>query len=390
VLELASMKKKLILRDFPDSQKRREALEKELKIKLENISQFSFTEEQVTGRNIENLIGATQMPLGLAGPLKIRSTVNDKLYTPYIPLATTEGALVASVSRGCKAISASGGAAVQIEDAGMTRGPVFKTKGIEHGQKIKNWIISNTSLLAQVCQKTSSHLKLLKINCQIVGKSLFVRFSYLTGDAMGMNMVTFATEEAASLIEKETGASVVSLAGNFDIDKKPAWLNFYEGRGKKVWAEAILPKKIVFDVLKTSPEKITQVVEQKNHLGSIMSGSMGFNAHFANIAAGIFLATGQDPAHIVEASLGITTAEVLENGDLYFSIYLPSLVVGIVGGGTSLPTQKESLEIMKVKNVLEFAGVISGAILAGELSLIASLSEGTLAKAHKKLGRKGE
>ncbi len=375
------------LKDFTDATKRRQFLEKKLNINLEKVANFDFKEEQVTGRNIENLIGATQIPLGIAGPLKI---VNRKslIVNHFIPLATTEGALVASVSRGCKATTESGGAAVFVEDVGITRGPVFKTKNLNQSFKTKKWIENNLKLLSLATQKTSSHLKLLKTFVSIVGRNLFVRFSFQTADAMGMNMATVATEEAVKLIEEKTQASCISLAGNFDIDKKPAWLNFTLGRGKKVWAEVILSKKIVKDILKTTPQKITDLGYRKNQLGSIMSGSMGFNAHFANIIAAIFIATGQDPAHVVEGSLGVTTAEVLENGSLYFSIYMPSLIVGTVGGGTHLPAQQEALKIMQVNSVLEYSRVVAAAILAGELSLIASLSEGSLAKAHERLGRK--
>ncbi|MBI3109471.1 hydroxymethylglutaryl-CoA reductase [Candidatus Daviesbacteria bacterium] len=368
------------LRDFTSARARREFLEKQLNIKLDNIGNFTFIEDQAVGRNIENLIGATQIPLGVAGPIM----------NHFIPLATTEGALVASVSRGCKAIMKSGGATVKVETVGTTRGPVFKTQGIEHGFKTKKWIEKNFSLIAQTTQKTSSHLKLLKIDSQILGKNLFLRFYYDSEDAMGMNMVTIATEKAVKLIEHETRAKCIALAGNFDIDKKLAYLNFILGRGKKVWAEATLPKKIVKEVLKTTPEKIVEIVQSKTHLGSIMSGSLGFNSHFANIIAAIFAATGQDLAHVVEGSLGVTTAEVLPNGNLYFSIYLPSLMCGTVGGGTRLPTQQEAIKIMKVSNVLEYSRAVGAAVLAGEISLIASLAEGTLAKAHKKLARKDQ
>lgn len=377
------------LRDFPNAQTRRQFLEKKLNINLENIAQFSFTEEQVSGRNIENLIGATHIPLGIAGPLIIKGS-KFKVQSYYIPLATTEGALVASISRGCKALNESGGVKVLVEETGITRGPVFKTKGLEHSLKIKQWINSHTSLLSQTSEKTSSHLKLLKTEVNFVGKNLFVRFYFNTKDAMGMNMVTIATERAVLLIEQKTKAQCVSLAGNFDIDKKPAWLNFISGRGKRVWAEIVLNQKVVKDILKTTPQKITDVVYRKNQLGSIMSGSLGFNAHFANIIAAIFIATGQDPAHVVEGSSGITTAEILENNSLHFSIYLPSLIIGTVGGGTQLPTQKEALGIMKINGVLEYCQAVGAAVLAGELSLIASLAEGTLAKAHQKLGRKGK
>ncbi len=374
------------LKDFSDASSRRQFLEKNLKITLDHISQFTFTQDQVTGRNIENLIGATQIPLGVAGPLKL--TGSGKTSTHFIPLATTEGALVASISRGCKAITQSGGAVVFVEDVGQTRGPVFKVNNLKQGIKTKEWIENNFSMLASASEKESPHLHLKKTFISLVGKNLFVRFSFTTDDAMGMNMVTFATLSAAKLIEDKTGAQCISLAGNFDIDKKPAWLNFIEGRGKKVWAEVTLPKKVVKEVLKTTSEKIAEVVLRKNQIGSIMSGSIGFNAHFANIIAAVFIATGQDPAHVVEGSLGVTTAEVLKNGDLYFSIFLPALSVGIVGGGTNLPTQKEALNLMQVSSVLEYSQGVGAAVLAGELSLIASLSEGTLARAHKKLARK--
>ena len=378
---------KVSLRDFPSSQKRREFLEKQLNIKLDNISNFTFTEEQVTGRNIENLIGTTQIPLGIAGPLSVKGKA-ERVKEYYIPLATTEGALVASVSRGCKAINESGGARVQVETVGITRGPVFKTEGLDHSFKIKQWVEDNFDLLSKVAASTSSHLKLLKTRCAHVGKNLFIRFSFDSTDAMGMNMATIATQELIKVIEEKTNAKCITVAGNFDIDKKSAWLNFIEGRGKKVWAEVILPKKVIKDVLKTTPQKIAEVVYRKNYLGSIMSGSLGFNAHFANIIAAVFLATGQDPAHVVEGSLGITTAESLDNGDLYFSIYLPALVCGTVGGGTHLPTQKEALQIMKIGSVLEYSEVLGAAVLAGELSLLASQAEGTLAKAHQRLSRK--
>ncbi|MDO8503772.1 MAG: hydroxymethylglutaryl-CoA reductase (NADPH) [bacterium] len=380
------MKKGFSLKDFKNAEDRRKFLEGTLEVKLKAISNTSFSENIVVGRNIENLIGSTQVPLGVAGPLVIKSPKSKN----FIPLATTEGALVASVSRGCKAVAEAGGATVIVENVGITRGPVFKTNGILHSTQVKQWVEENFSLISQITQKTSSHLKLLKIDCAALGKNLFVRFQYDTADAMGMNMATIGTEQAVKLIERETKAKCISLAGNFDVDKKPAWLNFINGRGKRVWAEIILNKKITKQVLKTTPEKLAEVVYRKNQLGSIMSGSLGFNAHFANIIAAIFIATGQDPAHVVEGSLGVTTAEVLGSGDLYFSVYLPSLVVGTVGGGTHLPTQYEALKIMGVKNAIEYSRVVAAAVLSGELSLLASLTQGTLAKAHQRLGRKGQ
>ncbi len=377
---------KTSLRDFESTQERREFLEKELNINLSNIGQIDIE------ANVENLVGATQIPLGVAGPLLIhlegvKAHLRGVLRT-YIPLATTEGALVASISRGCKAITESGGASVYIEEVGITRGPVFKTGGLAESMKVKSWIEYNFEQIAYVCEKTSHHLKLKKIGCRMVGCNLYARFYYDCRDAMGMNMATIATEQAVNLIEKKTKTECVSLSGNFCTDKKPSWLNFISGRGKRVWAEAILDKKIVKGILKTNPQNLADLVYRKCLLGSIMSGSLGFNGHFANIIAAIFAATGQDLGHVVEGSQGITTTEVLDSGDLYFSIYLPSLIVGTVGGGTQLPTQQEALNIMEAKGVLEYAQIVAAAVLAGELSLLASLTEGSLAKTHQELGRK--
>jgi hydroxymethylglutaryl-CoA reductase (NADPH) len=203
---------------------------------------------------------------------------------------------------------------------------------------------------------------------------------------MGMNMVTIATTELAQTIEKATGARCVTVAGNYDVDKKPSWLNMIEGRGHKAWAEVTIPKRVLGQTLKTTAKAVYDVWLAKCMIGSAMSGSMGFNAQYANVVAALFLATGQDPGHIGEASCGITTAEVLGD-DLYVSVYLPDLMVGTVGGGTGLATQKEARVIIGAKTTEEFAEVTAAAVLAGELSLLASLSEGTLATAHQALAR---
>lgn len=386
------MKTQTSLRDFKNASDRRNFLEDNLNIKLKNISNFSFTETEVSGKNIENLIGATQIPLGIAGPIFI--THNPSLITHhYVPLSTTEGALVASISRGCRAINESGGVHVEYHNVGVTRAPVFKTTGIKQNVEVKKWLGENFEEIKKLCEKTSSHLKLLKIDSNFAGRSLFIRFSFDSEDAMGMNMATIAVEKAVEFIEKETDVECLSVSGNYDVDKKPAWMNFINGRGKQVWADITIKKEVVESVLKTSSDKICNLILRKILTGSIMAGSMGFNAHYSNIIAAIFAATGQDLGQVTEGSLGVTAAETLDNGDLYFSIYLPNLMIGTVGGGTNLPTQKEALKIMGIKesgDTKKFATIIAAAVLAGELSLLASQAEGSLAKAHIKLGRKGE
>lgn len=378
------------IRDLPTIEKRRKFLKKTLNCELKNIACFPKDLDKAQYKNCENMIGAVQVPLGIAGPLKIFGEIAKGDY--YLPLATTEGALVASVNRGCKAVTLSGGTKVFSENAGMTRGSVFQTKGLEEATQLKKWFSSHFNDIYHLSGETSSHLQLKDIEVAILGRSVFVRFSFFTMDAMGMNMVTIATDIIARFAAKETGSRCVALAGNFDVDKKPAWLNFIRGRGRKVWAEAVLPEKIIAEVLKTTPEKIHEVVVNKCYLGSIISGSLGFNAHFANVIAAIFIACGQDAAHTVEGSLGVTTTDIID-GKLYISVYLPDLPVGTVGGGTNLPTQREALGILglgegkKGEDAWAFAEIIAGAVLAGEISLLASLSDGSLAQAHQRLAR---
>jgi hydroxymethylglutaryl-CoA reductase (NADPH) len=223
-----------------------------------------------------------------------------------------------------------------------------------------------------------------------VGKYRYVRFVFDTRDTMGMNMVTIATQKLVEFIETKTFCRCISLAGNYDVDKKPSWLNVIEGRGTKAWAEVTLTKKVLTTILKTTAQKAYDVWLGKCMMGSAMSGSMAFNAQFANVVAALFLATGQDLGHVGEGSLGMTTTEIINGKDLYVSVYLPDLMVGKVGGGTGLATQHEALKLLGVENSQKFAEIVAGAVLAGEISLLASLSEGTLAKAHKILARGGK
>lgn len=380
------------LRDYIFASERRKALEKTLKVNLSHIGSFSLDEKMASSKNCENMIGAVQVPLGVAGSLRIKNQ-ESKIMDCFIPLATTEGALVASVNRGCKVVAESGGVSVFVDRAGTTRGPVFYSGILKNSRMLSDWILKNKSLLEKTAESTSSHIKLKNIFVRMLSNYVFVRFSFDTKDAMGMNMVTIATQKITEIISAKTGIECLSVAGNFDVDKKPAWLNFIENRGFAAWAEIVIKKEIVKKILKTTPEKIFDVWLAKCMFGSAMSGSLGFNSHFANIVAAIFLATGQDPAHVVEGSMGATTVKVLKNGDLYFSIYLPALMIGTVGGGTNLATQKEALEILGVNGagrIEKFAEIIAGAVLAGEVSLLASLAEGTLAKAHQELGRGGD
>ncbi len=367
---------------------RREFLEKKYSIDLVNISNYSLDMEKASKRNIENSIGVLQLPMGIAGPLKINGQYCKR--EVFVPLATSEGALVASINRGASTITASGGVNTIVTSDFMTRAPVIKTNSASDALLIKQWFVDNFTDLKELAESTTSHGKLLKIDpILIVGSYVYPRFVYSTGDSMGMNMVTIATEKILDKLAQESDAKHIALSGNVCVDKKPAAINVVEGRGKSVVADILIPKEIVNKKLKTTAEAIVEVNITKNLIGSAAAGSMAFNAHYANMVAAIFLATGQDAAHVVEGSLGITTAEN-RDGDLYFSVNLPDLPIATVGGGTSLEVANEGLNILGVAGsgkAREFAEIVAGTVLAGELSLIGALAAGHLARAHQELGR---
>ncbi len=374
---------------------RRLAIQEYAKLEFEHIQNFSLDVETVTKKNIENMIGAVQIPLGVAGLLKVNGEYADAEY--YIPLATTEGALVASVNRGCSVITKSGGANVRVFEDQMTRAPVFKLENLDRTKKFYDWVKSPETFerMKEVAEKTTRFGKLLSVQPFVTGTYVYLRFSYDTKDAMGMNMVTIATDAVMHLIEDEFGAQPVTLSGNMCTDKKPASISTILGRGKTVVAEVTIPQEIVKETLKCTPESMFEVNYSKNLLGSARAGSLGFNAHAANIIAAVYLACGQDAAHVVEGSTAITSMELTKYEEIHCSVTLPALPVGTVGGGTGLGTQRDCLNILGVAgagdipgiNSRKFAEIVASAVLAGEISLIGAQAAGHLARAHAQLGR---
>ncbi len=365
---------------------RRRAIEERQGAKLKHVSSYSIDLPAVTGRNIDSPIGAVQVPVGVAGPLKVKGEHANGEYPVF--LATTEGALVASVNRGCTAINAAGGADAKVLKDEMTRAPVFKAKNVSEAVKFVDWVGGNFAKIRAEAEGESKFTKLKSITPFYIGRNVWLRFAYETGDAAGLNMVTIATQRACDWIAaNQKGAKLVALSGNVCVDKKVSGLNFVLGRGKSVIAEAVLTRKALKGVLKCSAEEFVDVNYRKNLLGSVMGVSRGFNAHAANVIAATFIALGQDPAHVVDGSMAVTTAELEGNGDVYVSVTIPALCVGTLGGGTRVETQRELLDAMKVKSSKELAEVIAAAVLAGEISLIGALAEGTLAGAHARLGR---
>jgi hydroxymethylglutaryl-CoA reductase (NADPH) len=371
---------------------RRRFLAAETDTDLDALGKYSLDPAQAAGSNIENMVGSTQVPLGVAGPVSIDGSGANGEF--YLPMATTEGALVASINRGLSAIEDAGGATARITDSGMTRAPVFRVDGIAEAETVVEWVGEHIDRLREAAESTTSHGELLDVDPYVVGDNVFLRFVYDTKDAMGMNMATIATSEAAGLVEEETAADLVAVSGNLCSDKKPAAINAIEGRGRTVTADVTLERELVEETLKTTPEAIVEANTRKNLVGSAKAGSLGFNAHAANTVAAMFLATGQDEAQVVEGANAITTMDAREDG-LYASISVASLEVGTVGGGTDLSTQAAGLEILGLQgggdppgsNADALAEVIAVGALAGELSLLAGLSAQHLTTAHEELGR---
>ncbi|KAF7315802.1 3-hydroxy-3-methylglutaryl coenzyme A reductase [Mycena indigotica] len=345
---------------------------------------------KVLGACCENVVGYIPLPLGIAGPLTIDGV------SFHIPMATAEGTLVASTSRGCKALNSGGGVTTVLTQDAMTRGPAIDFPSIVEAARAKAWIASpeGHGALKTAFESTSRFARLTGLKTAMAGRTLFVRFATATGDAMGMNMISKGTEKALEVMQAEFPDMIVlALSGNYCTDKKPAAINWIEGRGKSVVAEAVIPGKVVKSVLKTTVEALCNLNTKKNLVGSAMAGSIGgFNAHAANILTAIFLATGQDPAQNVESSNCMTLMEPTNDGqDLLMTVSMPCVEVGTVGGGTVLTPQGAVLEMLGLRgahptkpgqNAQGLARVIASAVMAGELSLMSALAAGHLIRAH--------
>lgn len=371
---------------------RRAFIESETGTSLSAVGSFSIGIDRVVKRNIENMIGTVQVPLGVAGPLPVKGEYAAGPY--YLPLATTEGALVASVNRGCSLISRAGGADVRIMRDGMTRAPVFAAGDVVHARGVATWVAEHIEEIREAAESTTRHGKFLGASTYVAGTNVFVRLEFDTKDAMGMNMVTIASQKVGELVERETGARLVALSGNMCTDKKPAAINLVQGRGKTVVAGVRLTDAMIADLLKTDAETLAEVNYRKNLVGSARAASYGFNAQAANVVAAMFIACGQDAAHVVEGSTAITTVDRVDGG-VYVAVTLPSLPVGTVGGGTGVDTQHECLTILGVAgggdppgtHAKAFAEIVAAGVLAGELSLLGALAAQHLARAHQEHGR---
>ncbi|XP_015782403.1 3-hydroxy-3-methylglutaryl-coenzyme A reductase isoform X1 [Tetranychus urticae] len=365
---------------------------------LENLPFTNYDYKYVLGACCENVIGYMPIPLGVAGPLLL----DDKKF--HIPMATTEGCLIASTNRGCRALMLSGGVRSAIVGDGMTRAPCVKFPNAMRAAAAMRWIQQedNFAIIKESFDSTSRFARLDRVLTRIAGPYVYFRFSATTGDAMGMNMISKGAELAImKLKEYFPDMEMNVLSGNFCSDKKPSAVNWIEGRGKSVVCEAEIPGKIVRDVLKTNVQSLVQVNISKNLIGSAVSGTIGgFNAHAANIVAAMYIATGQDPAQSIGSSNCITLIESTINKkgeeNLYISCTMPSLELGTIGGGTILPPQASCLDLLGVRgscveepgrNSQDFARIVCGTVLAAELSLLSALAAGHLVKSHMKHNR---
>lgn len=339
--------------------------------------------------NIENFIGTVKVPVGVAGPLRINGLFAQGDY--YVPLATTEAALVASYSRGAQLLTAAGGCTALLLSEGVSRAPGFAFRNLQEAGKFVMWAIAQQDEFRHVAEATTQHGKLIDMRITVEGNHVYLDFQYTTGDAAGQNMVTIATQAICDYIQIHSPVipQYSFVESNLSGDKKASAQSFLSVRGKKVTAEVTLTAELVQKYLHTTPTAMVQYW-QMSAIGGTLTGTIGIQGHYANGLAAIYLACGQDVACVAESAVGVTRFELTESGALYAAVTLPNLIVGTVGGGTHLPSQHACLEILNLAgsgHARAFAEVCAGLLLAGELSIIGALSSGEFTKAHQRRAR---
>lgn len=371
-----------------------EAVQKRLNLLRERGGEFDHvlakagdpTAEDLAG-NIENFIGYSKIPLGIIGPLRINGTAANGDF--YVPMATSEGALTASYSRGANLISYAGGCTAICMTEAVQRAPCFIFEDIKQVAEFLVWMYKEKmDNFQEIISKNSRYCKLIDVKPTITGKELYLSFEYSTGDAAGQNMVTMATDAICKDMMETTPIKprYWFIDGNLSGDKKATMNSFLYTRGKKVVAEVILPRQLVRRFLRATPEDIMEYW-QISFIGGTHSGAIGAQGHFANALAAMFIACGQDAACVSEASVGITRMDIANDGDLYVSVSLPNLIVGTVGGGTKLPTAHECLKLLGCVGegtARKFAEICAATVLSGEISIIGAMTAGDFSEAHQR------
>jgi hydroxymethylglutaryl-CoA reductase (NADPH) len=355
--------------------------------KLEHIPHYSF-DPHITAGNIENFSGVAQVPLGFAGPLTIKGEHAQGEF--IIPMATAEGTLVASYNRGMKILNLSGGAEVTVIGDAMQRAPVFVFDDARGARNFVRWVNEHMDEIRDHAEATSSVAKLSYIDPYLAGKFAFLRFNFTTGDAAGQNMVGRATFAASSwILDNFEGVRHFYLESNLATDKKASQVNVMHTRGKRVVAEATIPAEVLIQHMRVKPEQLFYHFNVAN-VGAILSGANNNGAHSANGITAMFIATGQDVANVAESSAGILYCELTPKNDLYIALTIPSLIVATYGGGTSLATQREALELLGCYGrgtVNKFAEIVAAVALAGEISLASAISSSDWVSSHERYGR---
>ena len=359
---------------------------------LEHIGRSSVPPEQLSG-NIENALGTIQIPVGVAGPLMVHGEHVSPDEAVFVPMATTEGTLLASYNRGMRLIRECGGVHVTIMERFMQRAPVFHFEGARDAKAFSAWL-ARPDVEAQVraaCESTTSIGKLSHIERYAVGPMIYTRMNFTTGDAAGQNMCGKAAQAGCEWIAANYPGALkgYTLSGAIDTDKKHSQLNTLHSRGARVVAEVVLEPDITRTLMRAETRDLFRM-RQVSMAGGMLAGTANNGVHAANGIAAIFIATGQDEANVAESHAGISFLDLREDGSLYWSLTLPSLIMATYGGGTGLPTQRECLSMMdcvgtgKVERLLE---ITAGAVMAGEISLSSAIAAGDWVSSHDKLGR---
>lgn len=343
----------------------------------------------VFARNIENFIGTVKVPVGIVGPLRVNGAFASGDF--HIPLATTEAAVVASYDRGARLITEVGGCSAALLNEGVVRAPGYAFRTLAEAGEFVLWITQETEALRVAAEATTRHGRLSDVRVTVEGNHVFLQLEFFTAAAAGQNMATIATDAVCTYIREHTPVrpEYSFVEANFSGDKKACSLSFASVRGKKVAAEVRLPAALVERRLHSTPKQMEQFLRMAA-TGAMISGSIGVQGHYANGLAALYLATGQDVACVSESSVGITRLEVTDDGSLYASVTLPNIVVGTVGGGTGLPSQRACLELLglhRPEDAPALGEVCAALALAGELSIIGALSAQEFTRAHARLAR---
>lgn len=355
---------------------------------LEHTGSYSLDPAVLPG-NIEGFSGIVQVPMGFAGPMLVNGEHAQGEF--YVPMATSEGTLLASYSRGMRLTREAGGITTTVIDDAMQRAPIFVFDNARYARDFGTWVETHFASIKAAAEETTRSGKLRNIEQYSMGKMRWLRFNFTTGDAAGQNMVSKATHHACQwiLAQKPAGLEHFSLAANFDTDKKHSQVNNLHTRGKRVVAEITLPAALIESVMHTTGAALFKQ-RQLSNMGALMAGSVNNGAHFANGIAAIFMACGQDVANVAESASGFVHGELKANGDYYFSATIPSLIVATYGGGTGLPTQKECLDVLGCYGqgkVYKLAEIVAATVLCGELSLASAIVSDQWVSSHDQLGR---